>query len=87
MNGRCKEWYFNGQLHRINGPAFIRTDWIDINKWYYYGQIHRINGPAVIINDCKEWYFNGKMVQEKEYQEIMFYYNLYQLIIKEINFN
>ncbi len=46
---------------------------------------HRINGPAVErINGDKEWYFNGIKKEEKEYNVIMYYYNLYQVIIKEI---
>ena len=52
------EWYHNGLLHRLNGPAI---EYANGNKyWYHNGLLHREDGPASEWNDgCKEWYQNG----------------------------
>ena len=54
------EWYQNGQLHRLDGPAVERHDGSKI--WYQNGQRHRLDGPAVEYT-CgdKFWYQNGQL--------------------------
>lgn len=52
-------WYFNGRLHRENGPALkIGT----MFAWYINGKLHREDGPAKFYTDAKyeQWYINGK---------------------------
>ena len=56
---KTKDWYLNGLLHRINGPA---VEWVNGDKaWYIHGKLHRIDGPAIErANGKKEWFLNGK---------------------------
>jgi hypothetical protein len=40
-----KEWYQDGNLHRLNGPAI---EWVNRDKsWYQDGNLHRLDGPAI----------------------------------------
>jgi hypothetical protein len=58
-------WYFDGLLHREDGPAFIRSDGSEI--WYREGVFHREDGPAIIMtNNYKEWWLNGIRINSKE---------------------
>lgn len=54
-----KQWYLNGILHRVDGPAVDRADG---NKyWYLNGKYHREDGPAVEgVNGYKSWWLNGE---------------------------
>jgi len=61
-------WYKNGQLHRENGAAFIRSGggFDTIKEWYQNGLIHNDNGPAMITKSpygkwTKEWYKDGEL--------------------------
>ena len=58
-----KYWYFNGILHRVDGPAI---DCINGDKfWYLNGKLHRIDGPAFeCVNGNKHWYLNGNVHRE-----------------------
>lgn len=50
-------WYFNGKIHRDNGPASLRDG---VLSYYKHGVLHREDGPAVIYKDgTKHWYLNG----------------------------
>ena len=40
-----KEWYLNGKLHRVDGPAIIKHD--GKKEWFLNGQRHRVDGPAI----------------------------------------
>jgi hypothetical protein len=55
-----KEWWVNGEHHRIDGPAF---DFVDgRERWCIDGKYHRIDGPAVEWADgSKYWYLTGKL--------------------------
>jgi len=55
-----KEWYLNGKLHRLDGPA---VEYADGSKfWYLNGKLHRTDGPAVEYADGnKEWWLNDKL--------------------------
>jgi hypothetical protein len=47
-----EEWHLNGQLHRINGPAYRRWQVVDglavltLEGWHSNGLFHRTDGPA-----------------------------------------
>jgi len=61
-----KEWYQNGQLHRLDGHA---VEWGNGTKmWYVNGQLHRLDGPAVEYSDgTKKWFIDGEELTEKEF--------------------
>jgi hypothetical protein len=54
-----KRWYFNGMLHRVDGPA---AEYANGTKyWCLNGQCHREDGPAIeCANGDKFWYYQGK---------------------------
>ena len=53
----------NGELHREDGPAYLRTD--GCQAWYKYGKIHREDGPAVIYEDrTSDYFLNGFKLRE-----------------------
>lgn len=57
--GNVEKWYFNGKLHRENGPAINFDN--KIKEWYFNGKLHRTDGPAVEWPDGSgSWYFEGK---------------------------
>ena len=62
----AKCWYFNGELHRENGPA---VEYANGNKyWFLNTQPHRENGTACeFANGGKIWYLNGKKYSESGY--------------------
>ena len=62
LNGN-KEWWVDGNLHRVDGPA---VEWANGSKWWYInGKLHRVDGPAVEWADGnKWWYFNGEKLSE-----------------------
>ena len=65
-----KEWYKDGQLHRLDGPAIERVN--GYKAWYVYGELHNIKGPAIIHeNGDKEFYIDGI-----KYEEEIFYNNI-----------
>jgi len=58
-----KSWYFNGKLHREDGPAIEYSN--GTKSWYLNGKRHREDGPAREWADGnKFWYFNGKRHRE-----------------------
>jgi len=60
-----KEWWLNGQRHRVDGPA---REWADGSKqWWVNGKLHRVDGPAVEWADgTKNWYLNGNFIYALE---------------------
>jgi hypothetical protein len=55
-------YYLNGKLHRLDGPAFERSD--GYKSWYQNGKRHRIDGPAVDWSDgTKEWWIKGELMK------------------------
>jgi len=53
------EWYFNGCLHREDGPAVERITGYE--AWYHNGKRHREDGPASAHTDgYKEWWLHGE---------------------------
>lgn len=55
-----KKWYFNGNLHRQDGPAVEYKN--GITEWYQHGLLHReCDLPAIdLLNGYGEWYIKGK---------------------------
>lgn len=63
-----KEFYFNGQRHREDGPAveFFNKD----RCWFLDGELHRVDGPAVeYSNGDKEWFLYGVEYSQEEWFE------------------
>jgi len=58
-----KEWWLNGQRHRVDGPAWEGAD--GSKEWYLNDKRHREDGPAREWADgSKEWYLNDKRHRE-----------------------
>ena len=56
----AKQWWMNGKLHRVDGPAVEYTD--GNNSWYLNGKLHRVDGPACEWADGKkDWYLNDEL--------------------------
>jgi hypothetical protein len=54
----AKAWYFNGVLHRADGPARVWPS--GTKEWYLNGKRHRVDGPArVWPNGSKQWWLNN----------------------------
>jgi hypothetical protein len=59
--------YYNkeGQLHRLDGPAYEGSD--GTKTWCQNGKRHRLDGPAVEWGDgSKFWWLNGKYYRTEE---------------------
>jgi hypothetical protein len=62
------EWRENGDLHRENGPAFIRSNGRE--EWWLNGRLHRENGPAIVWSTGdKEWWLNGVWFVDETFTE------------------
>jgi hypothetical protein len=66
-NGRRKEWWVNGQLHRVGGPTIIHkvNNHYNQEEWWIDGRKHRVDGPAVITRCSNgswlhEWWIDGR---------------------------
>lgn len=60
------QWYYNGLLHREDGPAVESQG---CKYWYNQGRRHRIDGPAVeFSNGKKEWWIDGEQLTEQLFQ-------------------
>jgi len=58
-------WFENGKLHRLHGPATIKSD--GSQYWFKNDKRHRIGGPAILYpGGAKSWYLNGKSVTQDE---------------------
>jgi hypothetical protein len=54
-----KEWYLNGELHRVDGPAREYAD--GTKSWWLNDQRHRVDGPAYEYpTGDKEWWLNDQ---------------------------
>ena len=64
----AKCWFFNGKLHRTDGPAIEYTN--GTKAWFFNGKLHRIDGPAIDnVNGHKQWFLNGNEVTKEEFNE------------------
>ena len=60
-----RQYYYNGKLHRLDGPAYIRAN--GDGFWYRHGQRHRDGGSAmewVKDPNQRHYYRNGKEHRE-----------------------
>lgn len=66
-NMGSKWWHCNDRLHRINGPAIIRSN--RSYAWYNHGKRHRLDGPAIIhkSDGHVEYWVNGNLITEYEH--------------------
>ena len=56
-----REWYKNGKLHRINGPAIEYKN--GCKKWYRNGILYKECGPDIVYNRIKKkWFINKKIM-------------------------
>jgi hypothetical protein len=81
-----KRWYWNGRLHRDDGPA---VECIDGHKaWFINGECHRDNGPAIENQDgTKIWCRYGTNHREDgPAVEGLFGHKEYWLYDKEYSF-
>lgn len=54
-----QDWWVNGQLHRLDGPARIYAN--GDQEWCVAGQLHRLDGPArTYANGSQSWLVNGQ---------------------------
>ena len=59
----------NGDLHRLNGPAYESTS--GYKAWYVNGRLHREDGPAKIWGDGHlQYYIDGMYYYSKEQWEL-----------------
>jgi hypothetical protein len=50
-------WYYDGKLHRDNGPA-MKTNY---GTYYYkHGELHRLDGPAIKTTLNEEYWIDGR---------------------------
>lgn len=61
----------DGELHRLNGPAYISGDGND-KEWWVNGFPHRLDGPALEwdSSDNKQYYIDGERVEEDRFLEL-----------------
>ena len=60
-----REWYQDGKLHRIGGPAYEDID--GTKYWYYYNMPHRLDGPAIENKDGTKYWYKYGIEQKKIY--------------------
>jgi hypothetical protein len=68
---KFEEWWFDGHLHRVDGPAFMgwhQNGQISAEEWFLNGQYHREDGPA---QQC--WYSDGRIAYHRWYIDGLFY--------------
>lgn len=61
------EWYFDGQLHRLDGPAVEYVN--GAKEWRYTGKRHSFHGPAVIdgSKNLSWWVMDTRYFSHLEY--------------------
>jgi len=61
-----EEWYKNGMLHRIGGPARSHAGNL---FWYKEGKLHNLGGPAVIEKaGPRQYWIDGVKYSPKQYK-------------------
>ena len=63
-NGTIRYTNENGDLHRLNGPAFEEPG--GFKMWYINGLLHREDGPAAIWDNGDGYYFLDDIEYTKE---------------------
>ena len=68
--GGDEDWYLNGKLHRVDGPALQWMGGVAAGgheAWHLNGKRHRVDGPAfqwaggVAAGGHEEWCLNGEL--------------------------
>jgi hypothetical protein len=55
-------WFFNGNLHRIGGPATHHIGSPQFGEWYKHGKRHREDGgPALREQYISQWWYEGRL--------------------------
>lgn len=63
ISGYDEHWFFEGGLHREDGPAFSCKD--GNFAWWFNDLCHNASGPALILkSDSKCWYVNDMYHRE-----------------------
>ncbi len=72
-------YYFNGLLHRIQGPAVIYHVTNEL-EWYAYGQLNNYTGPAIQTDRNSYFYIHGIKLSEKEFMQQLRYQSVIQAV-------
>jgi hypothetical protein len=65
-----KQWYLNGERHRVDGPAWEGAN--GTKQWWVNGKQHRVDGPAIEWADgSKAWWVNGVHCTETEWEKLV----------------
>lgn len=62
LNG-YNEWYKNGELHRLDGPAIENYD--GPKKWYLNGKLHRENELSKILTELNNGILMENLIKKK----------------------
>ena len=69
------EWYIDGKYHRLDGPAYEKTDRYgnEYKSWYKNGKRHREDGPAEITPKSTEYWnrLDGPAFEDNSNQQII----------------
>ena len=64
-----KQWWFNGKLHREDGPAIEYSN--GGKCWCINGELHRLDGPAIeYSNGDRQWWINNKQYSFEEWDRL-----------------
>lgn len=65
-----KNYFKNGELHRLDGPALESRDGKH-QEWWVNGKLHREDGPAIIGGAFGEsWYLNDISYNKETFDNI-----------------
>jgi len=82
LHNNDKEWWYNGELHRIGAPAIIT---LYTEEWFYEGYRHCLSKPAYIFKDEVD-FIKRYFIYDEEYNELDFfkYVRLAKKFVKKI---
>jgi hypothetical protein len=60
-----KEWFFNGERHRDDGPAMLREA-IGYEEWIINGKHHRLDGPAIKSPFGGEYWYKNELLHRED---------------------
>lgn len=85
-NDETREWWVNGDRHRIHGkPAVIRAH--GVRKWWVHGFRHRAGDlPAVIAADGSlEWWVNDEVHRDGSLPAILSANGVHEWWVRDVN--
>jgi hypothetical protein len=78
-----KEWWLNGERHRVGGPAIECSN--GDKEWWLNGELHRVDGPAIEwVDGSKSWFITDQLVYSKNVNKLSQYDNLSETFKKSI---